>query len=104
MINMKHLERSMIILTTTEPKFIVDHRIIRHLQRLFELKGIVLWDYEGSWGLVTADQVAELIRLWVEFKKVSRQYPHLGNQSNKSVLHFTNTIPVPTVIAKAIRG
>lgn len=100
-VNIEHLERPIIVLTTTEFRFIVNHRNVGHLQRLSELKGIILWDYEGQWGLLTANHVAELVRRWDELKKATKQYPSV--RSRVPTISFAEAIPVSTAVAKAIR-
>lgn len=101
-INIKILLKFVLVLATTEPRLVVDHKIITPIRQVARSKGIILWDYEGLWGLLTVDHVAEVVRRYDELEKAAKQYPQ--TTLIKTALTFQHVTPVSATVAKAIRG
>lgn len=72
------------------------------LRALFEANGILLWDYQGTWGLVATSQLAEWLRSLGLFKRQKTHYPRMALKA--PTIDFRSTIPVPDRIARVLRS
>lgn len=96
---MTTLHRRLIATVATKsPQLLVGKDITGFvLDKLAANSGIILWDYNGMWGMISRKKVQELQRRY-EDTKAAAAYPR--SKVVPVTIHHTDTIEVPLSIAR----
>ena len=96
--------RPILVLTSETARLTVGRTLsIRRLRQLKQSGGIILWDYEGQWGLVSKHEIAELVRRYDELQKTKKQYPRVIPPTSIIQLEFRYTVATSSGVAKVLR-
>lgn len=71
------------------------------LETLIESDGLILWDNEGQWGMLTKVHLQELLRRWEMVQAHRKGYPLA--QYIRAEITFTSATPVSPTVARALR-
>ena len=64
--------------------------------------GILLWNNQGRWGLVSPSQLAEWLRGYRLFKRQKEQFPRLTVKA--PTIDFRSTTPLSDSVARVLRS
>lgn len=90
------------VIEHNEPTLFVGGRLTSSvLAALIKSNGLILWDKEGLWGLLTRAHLQDLLDQWEMAQAHKAMYPRATY--NGAGLLFSNTIPVSSEVARALR-
>ena len=64
--------------------------------------GILLWNNQGRWGLVSPSQLAEWLRGYRLFKRQKEQFPRITVKA--PTIDFRSTTPLSDSVARVLRS
>lgn len=96
--------RSMVILACDTLTLAIGKKTLAlcQLEGLVDTRGFLLWNHQGSWGIVSTPHLAEWLRNIELFKQQKKQYPRLVLKA--PTIDFRSTIPVSDRVAKVLRS
>lgn len=74
---------------------------IRTLKKIGRSGGIILWDHEGEWGLISREQIAAAIQRYETLQKKRKHYPLLHYENIQ--ISFLSTTSISAAAVRVLR-